>query len=111
VEVKERSLTPQSEPQVITSARPSHSADIRRREIRYLLSMGIRTLCFVLAIVTDGPVRWVLVAGAVFLPDVAVVLANATDRRGASGPAAFHADDRPQIGTGPAGSSRAERPD
>jgi DUF3099 family protein len=104
-------LTPQSEPQVITSARPSHSADIRSREIRYLVSMGIRTLCFVLAIVTDGPVRWVLVAGAVFLPYVAVVLANATDRRGASGPAAFQADDRPQIGSGPATPHPVDRAD
>ncbi len=85
-------------PVVITSARVSHSADIRRREVRYLLSMGIRTLCFVLAIVTDGAVRWVLVAAAVFLPYVAVVLANATDRREFSGPAPFQPDGLPQIG-------------
>jgi Flp pilus assembly protein TadB len=98
VEDKEPSLNSHPEtPVVITSARPSHSADIRRREIRYLLSMGIRTLCFVLAIVTTGPLRWVLVAAAVFLPYVAVVLANATDRRSSAGPAAFHADDRPQL--------------
>jgi len=90
---------------IITSARPSQSADIRRREIRYLASMGIRTMCFVLAIVTDGPLRWVLVAGAVFLPYVAVVLANATDRRGASGPPSFHTEDRPLLTQGP-----AERP-
>jgi hypothetical protein len=84
-------------PVTITSARPALSADIRRREIRYLLSMGIRTACFVLAIVTDGPVRWVLVAGAVFLPYIAVVLANATDRRSYAGPPAFHVEDRPRL--------------
>ncbi|MBA2558730.1 MAG: DUF3099 domain-containing protein [Propionibacteriales bacterium] len=82
---------------VITSARPSHSADIRRREIRYLLSMGIRTVCFVLAIVTDGPLRWVLVAAAILLPYIAVVLANATDQRDWAGPPAFRADDRPAL--------------
>jgi Flp pilus assembly protein TadB len=86
-----------STPVTITSARPAHSADIRRREIRYLLSMGIRTACFVLAIVTSGPLRWVLVAGAVFLPYVAVVLANATDRRSYAGPPAFYNEDRPQL--------------
>lgn len=65
--------------------------------------MGIRTACFVLAIVTDGPLRWVLVAGAVFLPYVAVVLANATDRRELSGPPAFFAEDRPLLEQRPPG--------
>ena len=76
-------------PVSITSARASHSVDIHKRQTRYLLSMGIRTTCFILAIVTTGWLRWVLVAGAVFLPYVAVVLANATDRRSQPGPAAF----------------------
>ena len=35
----------------ITAARPSLSEDIRSREIRYGVSMAIRTVCFVLAIV------------------------------------------------------------
>ena len=68
-------------PVSITSARPSRSSDISRRQTRYLMSMGIRTVCFVLAIVTTGPLRWTLVAAAIFLPYVAVVLANATDAR------------------------------
>lgn len=87
-------------PVSITSARPSRSSDIHKREMRYLLSMGIRTICFVLAIVTDGPLRWVLVAGAIFLPYVAVIVANASDRRASASPAAFYADDRPQLGPG-----------
>ena len=61
----------------ITAARPSLSDDIRSRQFRYLVSMSIRTACFVLAIVTSGPLRWVFFAGAVVLPYVAVVLANA----------------------------------
>ncbi len=48
---------------------------------RYLLSMGTRTLCFVLAVVLTGPARWVCVVLAVILPYVAVVVANATNRR------------------------------
>lgn len=47
------------------------------RTRKYLLSMGIRTICFVGAIVAHGWLRWVLVAGAVGLPYLAVVIANA----------------------------------
>gem|GEM_PF-882882 len=49
---------------------------------RYLISMSIRTVCFVLFVVVDHPMRWVFVIGAVFLPYIAVVLANAVDRSG-----------------------------
>ena len=90
------------QPVVITSARMSHSEDLRRRQRRYLVSMGIRTVCFVLAIVASGPLRWSLVAGAIFLPYVAVVLANATDRRTRSAPASFPVEDVPLLDT-PAG--------
>ena len=44
---------------------------------RYLISMGIRTACFVLAIFVPSPWRWVLVALAVVLPYIAVLVANA----------------------------------
>ncbi len=43
---------------------------------RYLVSMSVRTICFLLAVVTPSPYRWVFVAFAVFLPYVAVVAAN-----------------------------------
>lgn len=76
-------------PVSITSARESHSDDVHRRMVKYLFSMGLRTVCFVLAIVTTGPVRWTMVAAAVFLPYVAVVIANASDGRGHAGPAEF----------------------
>ncbi len=61
----------------ITDADESHEADTRARSRRYLLSMAIRITCFVLAIVTTGWVRWACVAGAVFLPWIAVQIANA----------------------------------
>lgn len=81
------------QPVSITTARISRSDDLRRRQRRYLMSMGIRTVCFVLAVVTTGPLRWSFVFGAVFLPYVAVVLANATDTRGAPAPASFHTQE------------------
>jgi low temperature requirement protein LtrA len=65
----------------VTAARQSRTADIRRRYRRYAISMGIRTLCFVAAVLTQGPARWVLFAAALILPYVAVVMANAGRER------------------------------
>jgi hypothetical protein len=60
----------------ITGARRSLDEDVRSRQVRYAISMGIRTACFVLALVTTGWVRWAFAFGAVFLPYFAVVFAN-----------------------------------
>lgn len=62
---------------LITSAPEPASTAMGSRERRYLFSMAIRTICFVGAVMVDGPLRWVLLVGAVFLPYVSVVLANA----------------------------------
>lgn len=48
---------------------------------KYLFSMGVRTLCFLLAVIFSGPARWIFVVFAVILPYVAVVIANATNTR------------------------------
>lgn len=62
----------------ITGAPTSHSDDLRSREVRYLLSMAVRTVCFLAAVfLAEGWLRWVLLLAAVFLPYVAVVFANA----------------------------------
>lgn len=62
----------------ITTAAPSRREDTAARQRRYLYSMGVRTACFIGAVVVGpGWVRWVLIAGAVLLPYVAVVAANA----------------------------------
>ncbi|WP_225754234.1 DUF3099 domain-containing protein [Actinotalea sp. Marseille-Q4924] len=61
----------------ITSARQSLQEDIAARNKRYMLQMSTRVVCFLGAVVLDHWSRWVLVAGAVFLPYIAVVLANA----------------------------------
>ena len=65
----------------ITSASGSRSADMQQRAGRYLVSMVIRTLCVVLVIVVPGPLRWVFAVGAIVLPYVAVVAANAAGER------------------------------
>ena len=56
---------------------------MQQRATRYLLSMGIRTVCVILVIVVPGPLRWVFAVGAIVLPYIAVVRANAGgERRG-----------------------------
>jgi len=61
----------------ITTASTSRQDEISQRQRRYLLSMSLRTVCFIGAVLAEGWLRWVLVAGAVVLPYVAVVMANA----------------------------------
>jgi Protein of unknown function (DUF3099) len=63
--------------QRITSAAPPHSEDIAWRQKRYIIQMSIRAVCFMLAVVVPGPMRYVLLLAAVVLPYVAVVGANA----------------------------------
>ena len=43
--------------------------------------MAIRTVCFVLAVLADGWLRWVLIALAIVLPYLAVVFANSGRER------------------------------
>lgn len=66
----------------ITTAPTTRSDDIAARQRRYLVSMGIRTLCVIGAVVVGpGILRWAMIAGAIFLPYVAVVMANAAWKR------------------------------
>lgn len=67
---------PQPEVHRVTSARAGVREDVGSRTRRYLISMGIRTVCFVLAVVADGWLRWVLVFLAIVLPYLSVVFAN-----------------------------------
>ena len=95
------------EPVRITSASRPHSQDIKGRQKRYLISMGIRTLCFVLAVLTRTLfgghwMMWVFLTGAVFLPYVAVVLANAGAAPDPAGPDFAYQPDLRAIGEGPA---------
>jgi hypothetical protein len=64
----------------ITEAHRPLSEDINYRQRRYLLSMGIRTVCVLIAVVlADHVPLWALLiplVGAIVLPYVSVVFAN-----------------------------------
>jgi hypothetical protein len=66
---------------LVTEARPGLSADIAYRERRYLIMMGIRTLCFIAALLMFvnhlGWLTAIPVVGAVVIPYFAVIFANA----------------------------------
>jgi hypothetical protein len=62
----------------ITTAPRSRRDDIAGRQRRYVISMTIRTVCFVLAVVCIGHwFMWVFITASFVLPYVAVILANA----------------------------------
>ncbi|MCA6095397.1 DUF3099 domain-containing protein [Streptomyces sp. SCA3-4] len=91
----------------ITGARQGLAEDVRGRQRRYVISMGIRTLSVVLTVILWNIERYVaigtLVLGAL-LPYVAVVIANAGRENAPSLPGTFvPAPTRPMLTTGPAG--------
>jgi hypothetical protein len=65
---------------LVTQARRPMSEDISYRQHRYLIMMGIRVLCFIIAIILYiNHMRWLILVpavGAIFIPYVAVVFAN-----------------------------------
>ncbi|BDV30485.1 DUF3099 domain-containing protein [Microbacterium terricola] len=65
-------------PQSATSLPRAPRDDAGARSRRYLVMMGIRVACFVaMVLITPyGWYTWVLGAAAIFLPYIAVVLAN-----------------------------------
>lgn len=71
----------------VTNAPISPRDDQHDRMVRYFTSMAIRTLCFVLAFVFIYYLHWMIIGwicavGALILPYIAVVMANATRGRG-----------------------------
>jgi len=61
----------------ITAAPVSLTRDQASRQRRYFISMMIRTGCFLLTVILPSPYRWFALLGAVTLPYIAVVIANA----------------------------------
>ena len=61
----------------ITAVPESLSVDQSGRQKRYFYSMMVRTLCFILAVALPSPYRWVALFGAVVLPYVSLIIANA----------------------------------
>jgi hypothetical protein len=88
----------------VTGLPASLEDDQNQRMRRYLVSMGIRTACFILAVVALAVLHWTvigwtLVVGAVVLPYIAVVMANATRSPQSTilGPVTPDHDTAPQI--------------
>ena len=73
----------------VTSAKSGQRDDIGGRERRYVISMAIRTACFVGAVIAWQTVgAWlgaILFVGALVLPYTSVILANAGTRAQATG--------------------------
>jgi Protein of unknown function (DUF3099) len=65
---------------VVTEARRSLSDDISYRQRRYLIMMGVRTVCFITAVLLFvnhlGWVTAIPLVGAIVIPYFAVIFAN-----------------------------------
>jgi hypothetical protein len=103
----------QHDVQSVTSAPEARTEDQARRLKRYLFTMALRTLCFILLVVIDAWYRWIFAFGAVFLPFIAVVAANAVMPRvtGRVRPVLPVVDDTPQLTRAPYEAHRADEPD
>ncbi len=66
---------------LITSAKKSRSLDADERNRRYLITITFRVIAFVTGSFAPSPWNWVLYGAAAFLPVMAVLLANAIDKR------------------------------
>jgi Flp pilus assembly protein TadB len=85
------------EPILVTTAPVSAADERRARERRYLITMGIRVVAFVVAIVfATGWIRVVAIVLALTLPWVAVIAANAPKRRTEQRPSLYVGDRRPR---------------
>jgi hypothetical protein len=88
----------------ITTATRSHADDIAMRQKRYLISMTIRTVCFLLAVLSIGHwFLWVFLGASFFLPTIAVIVANSNSSPDPGGPEYFEPDLSTRALEGPHG--------
>ncbi|KJY35432.1 MULTISPECIES: DUF3099 domain-containing protein [unclassified Streptomyces] len=90
----------------ITGARSSLTEDVRGRQRRYVVSMLLRTVCVLLAVVLWDVQRWLALAalaGGVLLPYFAVLLANAGRERAPGLPSTFDVPPETPLMLGPGG--------
>ena len=73
-------------PIAITALPPSPDEDQRRRFRQYTIAMSIRVACILACLFTTGWVQLVCIGGAVVLPSIAVVIANAKRSTGGGTP-------------------------
>ena len=81
----------------VTNAQRGLSGDQGARQKRYFISMMIRTACFILTVVLPSPYRWIALFGAVVLPYIAVIVANA-GRETVKGNSTIYANKTKEIG-------------
>jgi Flp pilus assembly protein TadB len=87
----------QDEPILVTTAGISPREERRARERRYLITMGVRVVAFIVAIVfATGWIRVIAVILALVLPWVAVVMANAGPKRGEVARPSLYTGERPR---------------
>ena len=88
----------------ITTAGSRPQDELARRQRKYVITMSIRTLCFIGAVVAGmAGIHWlwpILMLGAVVLPYVGVVMANANDSRASALPLTGGGDPQRQLGPG-----------
>ncbi len=94
------------EPIRITSATRSRSDNVAVRQRRYLISMAVRTGCFLGAVLVASWslwLMWVLIVASFVLPQVAVVVANAqADTDPDPRPDTLYDPSHPELGPPPA---------
>lgn len=86
----------------ITEARRGVRDDVDSRTKRYLVSMGVRTACFLGAVLAGGWLRWALIVAALVLPYLSVVFANGGRERIEAGSVDF-GDEQVRAIRGPDG--------
>ncbi|MGX5695083.1 DUF3099 domain-containing protein [Agromyces soli] len=96
-------------PQSITSLPPSPDQERRARMLRYTIAMTIRVACIFAMLFVQGWWLAVFAAGAIFLPYVAVVLANAQGS-GRAGQVAAPDRQLPAAPTAPDSPASSEAP-
>ena len=87
------SVTRADEPILVTTAPQNPRDEQRERTRRYLVTMGVRVVCFVAAIVLVAlDLRWeagIAVAASLVLPWVAVIAANSGPARRTENPSLY----------------------
>jgi len=88
----------------ITGTAAGLTDDVRGRQRRYIISMSVRTLSFILAVVlwhVSTPLAWIALVLGLVLPYIAVVVANAGRENAPGLPSARIAPPvRPALGPG-----------
>ena len=62
--------------QSVTGIGQNPEQERKKRMIKYTVAMTVRVICLVLGMILQGWLMWLCFAAAIFLPYVAVILAN-----------------------------------